>query len=389
MNNDIFNQKPGDTTQNSADSNSNVAENSNEDLNETEIIKEKEVQGPTTPSGKPLDSLVVEKSEAVLNKETEEKEEVNQFSNDEKYIKTYIGKHYDSITKKKFSLPAFLFTFFYFFYRKMYFSGFVVLGIIIGGIFLIIKFLSFLLLWQLLLIIGFGLLILMLIVGFMFNKIYLSKVTNFVQNYREEGKTNEELLIICTKRGLTNFSRALLIIILPLFILALGLIILTVETTDKNTLKEIRDNIIAKIDTEANILVQKATNESLFTYGDSNLVNDNFKVTIPSYYEKQGNKYVYDAGNNVTDYCEFLFNYIPDYKSAQDLVKKINGVDVVNNNINGIDWQSINKNDLNYYSVTEKDGNIYLVEFNIGSGIAEPAVCENHYNEIMQSISYK
>lgn len=71
-------------------------------------------------------------------------------TNDEKLLKTYIGKNYEKIIEKKFSLPAFFLGEIYFVYRKMYLKGFLYFLISISligiaySIFALILFIAFL-----------------------------------------------------------------------------------------------------------------------------------------------------------------------------------------------------------------------------------------------------
>ena len=65
---------------------------------------------------------------------------------------------------------------------------------------------------------------------------------------------------------------------------------------------------------------------------------------------------------------------------------------VKNTTINGIDWYSFSgSDDINktYYNLTDKDNKVYLAKFEIGTGVENPSICENYYNKIMNSISYK
>ena len=149
----------------------------------------------------------------------------------------------------------------------------------------------------------------------------------------------------------------------------------------------------------------------IMAYGSEENVTNNFNVTVPSVFEKGAIKYTYDTGGtevfNDCDFstggtevfndCDFSFNVVNGYNDAEKLAKEMSNYylgtkEVSISKINGIDWHSFNEsNDINksYYNITEKDNKVYIADYSIGTGVTNPTVCENYYNEIMQSISYK
>lgn len=412
MNDNIFNQKPGDITDtkigneepknlNSITENLNTineAANKGDSFSETLNLNNPEPQGPTTPSGQPLNQRIENLEQKDLKKEVSPviDQSTDNTSNtqdkvtleDEKYIKAYIGKNYNKIEKRKFNISAFVFSVFYLLYRKRYMLSFFLIVLILGIFFLINKFLSLSQIEILLIYVGI-LLIIMLILGLTFNKTYFQRAINKVSDYKEKYKNNDDILIACTKKGRTNLARVFLIFLLPLFILSILLIILVFKTTDKSDLNNFVDEVKESITSELENMFYNASSDSVINYGNVGEVYNNFNINVPSYFEKQGASYVYDSGALENDACIFKFNVVTDYSNPNDLINKLGG-NAETSEINNVTWYNITtNNNLMYYGITENDGKVYLTEFQIGSAVDNPEVCQNHYNEIMSSISYK
>ena len=122
----------------------------------------------------------------------------------------FIGKNYVKISKEKFSKPAFLLTWIYLFYRKRY---------LLATIELIITILLFILsLYNKLIgnILGIYILIIAIIQGFLFNKIYIKKVTKKTKRMKDKKSklTSEEFIKLCQKRGGTNLFFTIIIIVI-------------------------------------------------------------------------------------------------------------------------------------------------------------------------------
>ncbi len=114
-------------------------------------------------------------------------------NNDDAFIDAYIGKNINIIKNNSFSTNVFFFGSIYIFYRKMWLLGFLwlVISIIIG---LFIPFSSIIQL------------AINIVIALQFKKIYLNHVREKVKKIKSEnpGKSKEELLMICSKKGGTT-----------------------------------------------------------------------------------------------------------------------------------------------------------------------------------------
>lgn len=407
MNGNIFNQKPEETT-NTVDENlnsgaENIASNNVTTVNnssETIKLNVSSPQGLTTPSGQPLSQTTENIEQKDLKEEATPviKQSAENVSNkqdkrfaleDEKYLKAYIGRNYNKIKNRKFNLSAFVFSIPYLFYRKRYFLGFFLIVLIIALLYFASQYLSNLVMWQILAIVVGVLFVLMLILGLTFNKTYFQRAINKVSDYKEMYKNNDDILIACTKKGRTSLSRVFSIILFPLFILLILLIFLVFKTTDKSVLNTFVGEVKENVTSELENIFYNVSSDSVVNYGDVGEVYNVFNISVPSYFEKQGASYIYDSGPLENDACTFKFNIVKDYSNSNDLIKKLGG-NAETSEINNVTWYNITaNNNLMYYGITEKDGKVYLAEFQIGGSVENPEVCQNHYNEIMSSISYK
>ncbi len=110
----------------------------------------------------------------------------------EAYIKAFIGKNYDKIKDLKFSLPAFFLNVTYMLYRKMFLYSILlfIIVLIVGTIFPI------------------GAIALPIAAALLFKPLYMNfvkaKVTKIITN--NSGKSKEEIMDICSKKGGTSIG---------------------------------------------------------------------------------------------------------------------------------------------------------------------------------------
>ena len=130
-------------------------------------------------------------------------------------IDAYIGKNADKIKSGKFSWPSFFFGVLYVLYRKMW-----LLWLIIIAIYAVAS--SIIPLPALIEYIISG-----IIIGLIFNKVYVNKVREKVEKIVREnpGKTKEELKAICSKKGGTTIIPVLIIVGLFIAITVIATII--------------------------------------------------------------------------------------------------------------------------------------------------------------------
>ena len=136
-----------------------------------------------------------------------EKKEVKK----EDYIEAFIGKSYNRISKKNFSVLAFLFTYFYAAYRKFF---------LLGYIYVVLAYILFVLaiyydqVWILLMIV-----LVRIIIAFFFNKWYLKYVEKKVDKLvkKKNNLSLNEMLDLCKKKGHTNKIVFVITVIIEIF----------------------------------------------------------------------------------------------------------------------------------------------------------------------------
>lgn len=140
--------------------------------------------------------------------QTSDKEEDFYTYKDERLVEAYIGEDYKIIKKSFFNIYAFLLSWMYVLYRKIYILG--ILGLLLLGVTITIN-LKLAIVY---------LLVSMILLGMFFNKIYIfftSKRVNFLKKKHPE--TDDFTLEgICAKKGGTNFVPALIIYLIFLII---------------------------------------------------------------------------------------------------------------------------------------------------------------------------
>jgi len=130
-------------------------------------------------------------------------------------IDAYIGKNADKIKSGKFSWPSFFFGVLYVLYRKMWLLWLIIVAI--SAVASLIIPLPALIEY---IISG-------IIIGLIFNKVYVNKVRKKVEKIVREnpGKTKEELKAICSKKGGTTIIPVLIIVGLFIAITVIATII--------------------------------------------------------------------------------------------------------------------------------------------------------------------
>lgn len=126
----------------------------------------------------------------------------------------YVGNHYVKISRKKFSIPAFIGNVFYVIYRKRYLlglTGVIILILLIG----LSQYFS----WLAIILIIYVLLTSFLL-GFTFNKKYLIKVTKKAKKIRDKKKdlNAEEIIKVYQKKGGTDLFFTIIILVLFIII---------------------------------------------------------------------------------------------------------------------------------------------------------------------------
>ena len=362
-----------------------VNDNFNQNYNYSSNLDSASPFVQTTPSGSPIINEVMPNNQEINN---------NAFrqyytADDEKYLKAYIGSNFEKISSGKFSFPAFFLTSLYLYYRKMYLLGLAVQFLaplaMIPLIIIVAVFTASLGLGILGFILPFGLLLIInIVLGLSFNKFYLRHSVIKVEMLKQKYPNDEQaLLTTCTLKGGTSLFKAILIFLIPI---AISVIIVVFAIVSFG------------ISIFNNLFDTSGPYKGIMSYGPEGNVTTNFSLTVPSVFEQDGTNYTYDTGGTATfNECEFSFNVVNGYTNADTLSKEMSEYyfddNVVESKIiNGINWYSFSDSDSinkTYYNLTDRNNKVYLAEFEIGAGVTNPSICENYYNEIMNSISYK
>lgn len=156
-------------------------------------------------------------------------EEENSFYSDNELIDAYIGKNAFQIKKGGFSLCTYLFGLFYVFYRKMWLLGFSWIAInLITNTFLTS-------------IADVIMLVVNIIIAFQFKKIYLKKVSESVNEIKEQnpGKSKEQLISLCKKKGGTTIIPIIILIIIIVISILQALSSAIIDSQNQNNYKTI------------------------------------------------------------------------------------------------------------------------------------------------------
>lgn len=350
--------------------------------------------GKKTENIEEENNALEDKTEIVDTSKIEEK--LNEDSNEEEkeslninlLKKAYIGKNYDKITTRNYSIAGLIFNSFYFLYRKIYLLGillffinFIVLNLIINSNSILIKTICIIVE------------LIILCIGLFVNKIYLRYVDKKVNKYIiENPKANQEQLeYICNNKGGTSLKGILILFgMLVIFIIinfVLGSILMF------NSLKNsLNDNFIGEKDKQYDGVLELDTSDKFTNY---------FNITVPQeflFYDTF-NQYKYDTlEEGVFTDCSLETNIVLGYSSSSVLIPMIAKHNNKENEyssttINGINWYTFNYEDsmgITYYLATDYNGKLFLVNYNIGSSVINNKDnCTNKYNSIINSISKK
>ena len=134
----------------------------------------------------------------------------NQGSLDDKLLEAYVGKKYQIIKNKKFSVPAFFFGYLYTAYRKYYSLTFIIL-LINFLVALFVKFATFNDA-TLATISAVTNIVLDIIVSFNFNKWYLNDAEKRVQKIKSDNPSLSEndLVALCSKKGKPSIGTSII-----------------------------------------------------------------------------------------------------------------------------------------------------------------------------------
>ncbi len=275
--------------------------------------------------------------------------------NDNELIAAYVGEKYSNF-KKPFNIFALLFGGAYFFYRKMFLYALLVF--IINLLILnVIKITALSLLFR-------------VVLGFVFNKLYLMDVAKKVKKikYIRSQESIEDLKRICASKGGTSVGQLLLGIGAEILIM----IIIT---------------IVALLFFGINLFTKA------FSYGystDTSInINNYYAIGVPNDFEDNSSdyefNYQYGSGFSI---CQFQLYAVKGYNSPEEFLDKVAGSNsnhatlTINNN----SWLTDNTESVNktYYYATEKDSKVFVIEYSIGPNA--DSNCSNYKDNILSMV---
>lgn len=277
-------------------------------------------------------------------------------NSDERLIAAYIGSNYEKITTRKFNFAAWFFSVFYILYRKMYIQG----SLLFLGFTLLISFLGNEISTILIAV-------LLIVIGFIFNKVYVNYVKKQVELIKNNNpnSSEDELVNICKNKGGTS--------------LFISIVILIVLSSISSFIFQYVD---ANINTKSGELGDASNGYVLEYKIPSSFNGDKY------YNEEDGKRYFY------ANLCEVTIEYdkLYLYDSPIDYLKSTTGKDE-----SGIKYKEINSNtwyfsnsELTYeteYRYVHNDGkNFYTITFENNSDNDE--LCFEKYSKILNSLQF-
>lgn len=288
-------------------------------------------------------------------------------NNDDDLINTYMGKNAEKLKDGGISGYTLLFGPIYILYRKMWLLGLISAGIIIlANIFL--KSYSLIVL-----------LVISIILSFKFKDLYLNYVKEKVNKIKREniGKSKEELMIICSKKGGTSLLPVIALVIIHGVTIYIQLV-LSSNTANYKSDYYTEDTSITmkklKFTIPKNFKNPKSNDT---TYRKYNIVknNDSDDDCMLEIARHDASLYNNDAKKTFDIYTSYFKN---DYSKIEE--KR------VNNNTWYYGFYKTEKAQGYQYSILKK-GDIYSIDFTITNDVNKN--CSNAYNTIINSLKFK
>lgn len=276
--------------------------------------------------------------------------------NDDELIDAYIGKKYK---KKGFSIFAFLFSYIYLFYRKMW---------LLGISFLITKYLFYLFFIKHVVLIN---IIFSTLLGIFFKKIYLNYATSKVKKIKKQFSncSREQLINICIQQGghcsIPAFACVLLyyspfIILAVIFMSAAGVYDIRLPNK-KITLDDL------KLTVPESLSKKKISHDNYISYTSNDNSNDcEFSVSVLDKYN-----------GDINTYLKNKYNYSED----KIYIEKVNG----------ISWSVIKEevdDKIFYNRYTIHNGKVFNISYKINN-INNNISCDSRQTELMNTVRFK
>lgn len=318
-----------------------------------------------------VDSYVEEHKPKEETKKEEKKEEIKEtkaIDENEELLMAYIGKNYEKIAKRPFNFAAFIFSYLYFFYRKMTDYGLLFFCLTL----VLINFTNN----------YYGVFFFNLISGLFFNILYVHSAKKDIKNIKMNNpkKTLQGLKLVCTSKGGASVGK-IFSGIFGSFILFMAIMIVcacfNITTffsgifSDFSTLSKNYDGV--------------------FSYNSNITILDEYDFSVPSLFSQDTLNSVYNL-NYSYDACSFEFFSPEGYNNSQNLAKQMkkyfSSSDIEKLSINDITWYTLSYKTTNediYVYITRKNSNVYVFEYKAENN----AACLSYKEEIINSITLK
>lgn len=249
----------------------------------------------------------------------------------------FLKNKYIKFKNNKFNIWITIFSYIYLFYRKLYILGSI--------IFITIILLAYIKLYIIIIIIN-------LLLGITFNKLYLTIVNKKIENYKLQFMDNKLVIKECQKEN-TNLLISIIILIISILIFSIPYIEFDKENHNL-------ENLYYKIDKTWT----KSTYNNQYYYNYS-YIDSNNDCTLTIEFVNSGND------------LEFLDTILEEYNTNNN---------IIDTSINNYNFKTININNENYIYTSNYNNNLYIILFNI---YKDDGTCSSYHNNIINSIKFK
>ncbi len=292
-------------------------------------------------------------TEQIANQNNNVNNEQNSNINEDNVINLegyFVGKNYEKLKRRKWSLNTLIFGFAYTLYRKLILLSLVWLAIDVASVVIMGKYSVFVI---------FGL---NFVMSFLFHYIYFALSNNKIDGVKRKywGRSIDELIYRTSRKGGTSGLAIFFLIFSGIVGCIVALLLYIVYYPQYYV-----DKLYFRVPSDFDEYSSDTGDKSSFVYSDN------------------------------VNYCSIVASKEEDYSTADDYINKRIGtnenVEKDKISIFGDEWDVItikNSEDSKvYYHVIEKDGVVYNYEFNIYNGYGKK--CEKYYNYVKYSMTIR
>ena len=272
---------------------------------------------------------------------------------DEDYLRIFIDNNYDKIINKKFNFAALFLGDFYLVYRKLYLFTFIKL--LLTGILFKTGIIAAI--------------VMQVLLGFFFNKIYIEHAEKKIKKFKSIYKSEKEIKTMCITKGGTS--------LLAVFIYTFGGFIITgiivaLMYFGLLALSKNMGNVSSNITNNTKEIYNLTDFNNSLDINKNIIISDVFTLTVPDSFTNHSSRYnyfyTYKEPTSASNNCEVKLEEITNYDSAEDLIDDMyNYFDSnfrYNANINDLTWYSYSTStstgSVSYYA-TDKNNKVYLL----------------------------